>query len=108
LPGEWLELPVARADAADRIRELARHLHGRSDDRAGARIELRERLSAALAAAEAAGAEQVHVGVALETDVPMPAVASVHPGIAVATATSDEPDAVLAALVPLVLRAAHE
>lgn len=108
LPGEWLELPIGRADAAARIRDLAERLHGRSDDRAPARIALRERLAAALAAAEAAGAEQVHVGVALETDVPMPAVASVYPGIAVTTARSEEPDAVLAALVPVALRAAHE
>lgn len=109
LPGRWFSLPIGDPGARSRIRELTDALHGRRDDRAGARIALRRRLEAALEGAEASRAEQVHLGIALEADVPLPAVASVYPGISVAaTATSHDPDAVMAALVPLVLRAAHE
>lgn len=108
LPGRWFAMPLREPDAAERIRALAEELLGRADSRAGARIGMRRRLEAALTRAEAGGAEQLHLGIALETDVPMPATASVYPGVAVTTAVSEEPDAVLAALVPLVLRAAHE
>ena len=108
LPGRWFALPIGDPAARRRIRELADELHGGADDRAGARIGLRRRLEAALERAEANGAEQVHLGIALETDVPMPAVASVYAGIPVPTAAGTAPDEVMAALVPLVLRAAHE
>lgn len=108
LPGRWFALPLGEATARERIRALAVELHGAGDERAVRRIALRRRLELALERAEADGAEQVHLGIALETDVPMPAVASVHPAVPVPTAASTAPDAVLAALVPLVLRAAHE
>lgn len=108
LPGEWVRLPVGEPGARERIRELAARLLGRGDERAPLRIALRERLEAALERSEAAGAAEVHVGVALEADVPLPAVASVYRGVPLPTAASVEPDAVMAALVPLVLRAAHE
>ncbi|MFJ6114366.1 hypothetical protein ACIQC8_09685 [Agrococcus sediminis] len=108
LPGRWFAMPLGQPDAPVRIRALAEELHGGADDRAGVRIALRRRLEAALERAEAGGAEQLHLGIALEADVPMPAAASVYPGIAVPTAASTGPDDVLAALVPLVLRAAHE
>jgi hypothetical protein len=108
LPGRWFAMPLRQPDAAERIRGLAEELLGTADRRAGARIGMRRRLAAALERAEAGGAEQLHLGLALETDVPMPATASVYPAVAVTTAASADPDAVLAALVPLVLRAAHE
>lgn len=108
LPGRWFALPIGDPAARQRIRELADELHGGGDDRAGARIGLRRRLEAALELAERHRAEQVHLGIALETEVPMPAVASVYPGIPVPTAAGAAPDEVMAALVPLVLRAAHE
>jgi hypothetical protein len=100
-------VPLGDPGAGERIRELAVELVGGRDDRAGTRIALRRRLEAALERAEAAGAEQLHLGLALEPDVPMPAVASVYPGMPVPAVSADA-DAVLAALVPLVLRAAHE
>lgn len=112
LPGEWVRLPVGELGGArgarERIRELAARLLGPGDERAPLRIALRERLEAALERSEAAGAAEVHAGIALEADVPMPAVASVYRGVPLPTAASAEPDAVMAALVPLVLRAAHE
>jgi hypothetical protein len=108
LPGEWVRLPVGDPGARGRIRELAARLVGPGDERAPLRIALRQRLEVALERSEAAGAAEVHVGIALETDVPMPAVASVYRGVPVPTAASVDADAVLAALVPLVLRAAHE
>lgn len=107
LPGRWFRVPLGDPRAGERIRELAVELVGGRDDRAGSRIALRRRLEAALERAEAAGAEQLHLGLALEPDVPMPAVASVYPGLPVPSESADA-DAVLAALVPLVLRAAHE
>lgn len=108
LPGRWIALPIGEPRARERIRELAEELHGRADRAARARIGTRRRLEAALDRAEANRAEQLHLGIALETGVPMPAAASVYPSVHVPTATSAEPDAVMAALVPLVLRAAHE
>jgi hypothetical protein len=115
LPGRWFALPLGEPGARERIAALARELHGAADDRAGDRIALRRRLEAALERAEAARAEQVHLGIALETGVPMPAVASVYPAVPVPVPASAagarggvDPDAVLAALEPLVLRAAHE
>ncbi|MCH1884144.1 hypothetical protein [Agrococcus sp. ARC_14] len=118
LPGRWFTVPIGSPDARQRIRELAQELHGGADDRAGIRIALRRRIEAALERAEAGRAEQLHLGISLEgiptdgvghgADVPMPAVASVYQGVPVSTAESTAPDAVMAALVPLVLRAAHE
>lgn len=108
LPGEWVRLPVGEPAARDRIRALAARLLGRGDERAPLRIALRQRLEAALERSEAAGAAEVHVGIALEADVPLPAVASVYRGVPLPAAASDDPDAVMAALVPLALRAAHE
>ncbi|GAA1421999.1 hypothetical protein [Agrococcus citreus] len=107
LPGRWFRMPLGDPAAGERIRELATELVGGRDDRAGTRIALRRRLEAALERAGAGGAEQLHLGLALEPDVPMPAVASVYPGLPVPAESADA-DVVLAALVPLVLRAAHE
>lgn len=108
LPGRWFALPLHDPAARRRIRAVAAELVGDRDDRAGQRIALRRRLEAALERAEEGCAEQLHLGIALESDVPLPAVASVYAGVPVPTAPSARPEHVLAALVPLVLRAAHE
>ncbi|MFC7432262.1 MULTISPECIES: hypothetical protein [unclassified Agrococcus] len=108
LPGSWYALPLGDPDARTRIRRFAQDVHGAGDARALDRIRLRRRLHLALAHAERGRAEQLHLGRALEGGVPLPASIAVYPGIAVSTAVDATPGAVMDALVPLVLRAAHE
>ena len=108
LPGDWYSVPIGEADARTRIRRFAEEVHGASDARALERIRLRRRLHLALAHAERGRAQQLHLGRALDGGVPLPASLAVYPGIAVSTATAASSTAVMDALVPLVLRAAHE
>lgn len=108
LPGEWYALPVGEPDARTRIRRFAEDVHGTADAHALDRIRLRRRLHLALAHAERGRAQQLHLGRALDGGVPLPASIAVYPGVAVSTAADASPRAVMDALVPLVLRAAHE
>ncbi|QCR20091.1 hypothetical protein [Agrococcus sp. SGAir0287] len=108
LPGRWYALPIGAPDARTRIRRFAEEVHGAGDDRALDRIRLRRRLHLALAHAERGRAQQLHLGRALDGGLPLPASIAVYPGIAVGTAVDASPEAVMDALVPLVLRAAHE
>lgn len=108
LPGRWYAVPVGETDARTRIRRFAEEVHGASDARALDRIRLRRRLHLALAHAERGRAQQLHLGRALDGGAPLPASIAVYPGIAVSTARDATPKAVMDALVPLVLRAAHE
>lgn len=108
LPGHWYALPVGEPDARTRIRRFAEEVHGGADARAVERIRLRRRLHVALAHAERGRAQQLHLGRALDGGAALPASIAVYPGIAVSTAADASPKAVMDALVPLVLRAAHE
>ncbi|GAA2171309.1 hypothetical protein GCM10009846_04690 [Agrococcus versicolor] len=108
LPGDWLAVPVGEPDARASIRAFAEEVHGTGDAAALERIRLRRRLHVALAHAERGRAEQLHLGRALEGGAPLPASIAVYPGVAVGTAADASPRSVMDALVPLVLRAAHE
>lgn len=108
LPGDWLTLPIDDPDARTRIRRLAEDVHGHGDAAAPSRIRLRRRLHLALAHAQRGRAEQLHLARTIGDGLPMPASIAVYPGVAVSTAAEASPRAVMDALVPLVLRAAHE
>lgn len=108
LPGRWLEFPLGADDASARLKRVARELAGTHDRQAPMRARLHQQLLAAHEQAVAGSAEQLHLGLMLTDEVPMPAAITVYPSIAVATTQKTTPASVMDAFVPLLLRSEHE
>ena len=72
------------------------------------RARLHSQLLAALERARDGSAEQLHLGLMLTAEVPLPAAITVYPSIAVATTQATTPASVMDAFVPLLLQSEHE
>lgn len=105
LPGRWFEVPLEAAELDDRLRDFVRDLLGSHDAAARSRALLLRRLQDAAGRARRAKAEQLHLGLALTDDVPLPAVITVHRAVPVVTAGSAAAKDVMDALLPAVIGA---
>ena len=105
LPGTWFEVPLGSEHVSDRLREFVRELLGKEDRFAARRALAHQRLLRATERAEQANAEQLHVGVALTEDVPLPGSITVYPSVPVSATRSSEAKTVIDAFIPAVIRA---
>lgn len=105
LPGTWFEVPLRSENVSDRLREFARELLGAEDRFASRRALLHQRLLHATERARRGKAEQLHVGVALTEDVPLPGTISVYPSVAVSATRSVDAKTVIDTFIPSVIRA---
>ena len=108
LPGRWLEFPLQADDASAQLKRFARELAGEHDRQAPMRARLHQQLLAAHERARHGNAEQLHLGLMLTAEVPLPAAITVYPSIAVATTQETTPASVMDAFVPLLLKSEHE
>lgn len=107
LPGRWLSMPLEAPDAAEQLKAFAREAVGDHDRHAALRARLHNRLVTALDGARRGKAEQLHLGLMLTGDVPLPAAVTVYPSIAVATTQEVGAKAVMDAFVPRLMHSRH-
>lgn len=107
LPGKWFAMPLGAPDADARLRAFTREAVGSLDSGAAMRARMHSQLREALEGAKRGKAEQLHLGLMLAKDVPLPAAITVFPAVAVATTQSHEPAVVMDAFVPRIMQAEH-
>lgn len=107
LPGRWLAMPLDADNASELLMQFARESVGEHDRVAPMRARLHRRLMSALEGARRDRAEQLHLGLMLTDDVPLPAAVTVYPQVAVATTQEVSAKAVMDAFVPRLMHSRH-
>lgn len=104
LPGRWFEVELHAEGMPEQLRELTRELLGVHDRDAGARALLHRRILEAAEQARKAKAEQLHLGIALTDEVPIPGTITVYPSIAVSTTRAIDAKSVMDAFIPVAMQ----